>query len=184
MRKSVIKATRRSSWRRSFALLHAVVGCQQLKSITNIFHGPFFLCEMDVFSASLKIWWTNFPWTNFLVDVFTVAIFSVDHFSMDVFSVDVFTEYPGNCAYLAQVWSSRHNSAYCRICYTLDHKPYDEHKHFKNKTTHRHAIYCTYNHYYDEQFIFVFMFILEVILPTYCRHIISILNLLFLIILC
>jgi len=20
---------------------------------------------MDVFSASLKIWWTNFPWTNF-----------------------------------------------------------------------------------------------------------------------
>jgi len=25
------------------------------KLITNIFHGPFFLCETDVFSASLKI---------------------------------------------------------------------------------------------------------------------------------
>ena len=32
---------------------------------TQVFHGPFFLLKMDVFSASLDIWWTNFPWTIF-----------------------------------------------------------------------------------------------------------------------
>ena len=42
----------------------------------------FFLLKRDVFSASLDIWWTNFPWTNFPSGrFFTVAVFSLDVFT-------------------------------------------------------------------------------------------------------
>jgi len=41
---------------------------------------------MDVFSASLDVWWTNFPWTNFPSGRFYRGHFFPGRFSMDVFT--------------------------------------------------------------------------------------------------
>ena len=66
---------------------------------------------MDVFSASVNIWWTNFPsGPIFLVDVYTVAILTWTIFPWTFLSVDVITDYGCNCVVMQ--WPIKYPQSY------------------------------------------------------------------------